>query len=438
MRATLISLAQPKLRNLLMSTGLWQSLLVVFGNAFAQGLSAISLIIITRQLGPVNFGEFSVGFALLLILNRLNDLGLTVVVQRYGAQAESHEVANKIFSYTARLKLIGACIIALVGAIISGPLTSLLNFEQPLIIYAAFFLSPATVLYEQLQAMLQSLHRFAQSVAANAIQASIKVLGALVLLATGGTASLPIFIWYMAAPASAGVVFGKLFPSWVKLELRQNFRDQHLLTKDMTKHAAVGLVAAGIIENIDILIVQGYLNTYETGLLGGVSRIALLFNLMAYSLGTVLNPRVAKYKSTKHIGSYLKKAWLVVGASVLGFLAYLPFSGFAIQYSIGPEYLAGVGVLNILMAAAFISIAVMPFVALFFSFNSPWFFSVSGVLQLVIILAGNLVFVPLFGLEAAAWTRLVARIAFFVLAVGWGWWAYQVLHKNERKVDTSK
>jgi len=80
-------------------TGLRQTLLVVFGNAFSQGFSAIALIIITRQLGPVLFGEFSVGFALLLILNRLNDLGMTAVVQKYASRGEKSDEINRIFSY---------------------------------------------------------------------------------------------------------------------------------------------------------------------------------------------------------------------------------------------------------------------------------------------------------------------------------------------------
>jgi O-antigen/teichoic acid export membrane protein len=259
----------------------------------------------------------------------------------------------------------------------------------------------------------------------------LKLLGAITLFMMGGTASLPIFIWYMAAPGAIALFFKQLFPSWVRLDLRQNFSDQHLLTKDMTKHAAVGLIAAGVIENIDILFVQGFLNTYEAGLLGGVSRIALLINLMAYSLGTVLNPRVAKYRSYQHLYSYIKKAWFVAAASLMGYLIYLPFSNLTVYYTIGPDYLVGVGVLNILMAAAFLSIAVMPFVALFFSFNNPWYFSVSGILQLVIVLAGNLIFVPIYGLEAAAWTRLVARVALFSLTIIWGWWMFQKLRRQK-------
>ncbi|PIY80781.1 MAG: hypothetical protein COY80_01100 [Candidatus Pacebacteria bacterium CG_4_10_14_0_8_um_filter_42_14] len=407
------------------SKGLYQTLLVVFGNAFSQGFSAIALILITRQLGPVRFGEFSVGFALLLILNRLNDLGMTAVVQKYAARGEESAEINRIFSYTLRAKLLGSLGIFVVGMVASPFIITLLHFQRPEIIYAAFALNVVTVLYEHLQAMLQSIHRFGQSVVVNATQAFTKFLGAGVLMFLGSVGSIPAYVWYMSAPLVPLLFAKKLFPSWLKLDLKGNFSREKILSSSLARHSAIAFVSAGIIENIDILFVQGYLSSYETGLLGGVSRIALLFNLAAYSLGTVLNPRVAKYREAKHLKAFMKKSWLVVAASALGFLAFVPFSSLVVQYTIGPEYLQGSSILVILMAAAFVSIAVMPFIALFFSFDHPWFFSVSGIMQLVIILVGNAVFVPIYGLQAAAWTRLMARLAFFVFSVAVGMWAYR-------------
>lgn len=417
-------------------TGLRQSFLMVFGNAAGQVFSAVSLILITRALGPTQFGQFIVGFALLLILVRLNDLGMTFAVQKYGAQAESHADANKIFSYTLKIKLLGALAIILIGIFFSAWLTEFLNFDQPIIIYLAFFLSSATVLYEQLQASLQSLQRFGQSVFANFFQAIVKVLGAVVLVVSTGSlsstavavsqsATIAIFSLYMLAPAAPVIIFRKLVPDWVSLNLKQNFTQQKTLIKSMATHSAIGFIAAGIIENIDILFVQGYLNTYEAGLLGGVSRIALLITMMAYSLGTVLNPRVARYRLLPQLQSYWKKAWLVALASVVGFLAFIPFAGPSIQFTIGPEYTSGSSVLIILMAASFLTIAVMPFIAMFFSYEVPWYFSVAGVLQLILVIGGNWLFVPEYGLEAAAWTRLITRLILFIFTVSLAYWAHR-------------
>jgi O-antigen/teichoic acid export membrane protein len=81
--------------------------------------------------------------------------------------------------------------------------------------------------------------------------------------------------------------------------------------------------------------------------------------------------------------------------------------------------------LQVLLAAAFVSIAITPFAALFFSFDAPWYFSISGLGQLFIVLVGNWMFVPVYGIEATAWVRLTARIVLLVFTISLGLWLYQ-------------
>jgi O-antigen/teichoic acid export membrane protein len=184
-------------------------------------------------------------------------------------------------------------------------------------------------------------------------------------------------------------------------------------------------MSAGIIENIDIFFIQRSLNIYETGLYSGVSRIAMMITLIAYSMGNVLYPRVAKYKSSDHLGRYLKKASGVALLALLGFLAFLPISRWVIFFTIGPDYLSGQVIMNLLALSSFLVIASIPFVALFYTLKATWYFSVSAVLQLIIVLVGNFYYVPLYGLEAAAWTRLVTRLFLFTFTVITGLVLYQ-------------
>ncbi len=405
-------------KSLFKSRGLYQSFIIMVGSLVASGLSAISLILITRQLGPAKFGEFSVGFAILLILVRLNDLGMTNVVQKYAAREEDRAKANKIFSFATRVRLIGTLVIWVSGLLLARPIADLLNFSEPLIIYLAFFLSTGISMYEHIQAMLQSLHRFGQAAWINILQAIAKVLGAAVLFFTASHATVPIFAWYVFAPALPLLFLPIYFPKWVKIRLQDKFSDQKKLLTVMAGHSAVAFIAAGIIENIDVLFVQRYLSTYEAGLLGGVGRVALLFSILAYALSSVLNPRVAKYTNAKDLRAFFKKAWLMAGAAMLFLIAYLPFSKLILLYTIGEQYLPGLDIMNILVASSLMTVAVVPFIAFFFSIDRPWYFSVSGLTQLAIILVGNGVFVPIYGLEAAAWTRLLARAFLFIMTAG--------------------
>ena len=136
----------------------------------------------------------------------------------------------------------------------------------------------------------------------------------------------------------------------------------------------------------------------------------MAFALIAYSLGNVLYPRVAKYRYKYDLQPYLKKSFLVAFLALVGACSFIPFSKIILILTIGSQYLPSLSILNILVASSFLAVAAIPFIAMFYSYDASWYFSVSGLLQLAVVIIGNVWFVPIYGLEAAAWTRLATRV----------------------------
>lgn len=406
--------------NLIKSQGVRQSALMVVGNTMALGMSALAMILLSRMLGPVGFGEFSVGFSIVLILSRISDLGLTNAQLKFVPVSEESKQKNNIFSLAIQLKLLIGLALMLVGWLITPWLAEVLSFQKPAILYVSFAANLVTVLFEQLAAMLQSLQRFKESVITNALQAGTKLTFAILLFAAGLSDSALAFTLYVSGPITALLVAKKLMPEWWRLKLLRRYKSEEKLIKSMASHAAIGFITAGLIENVDILFVQGFLNEYETGLMSGASRIStLLVSVFGYSLANVLNPRVARYVDYQNLKIYLKKAWLVVLACVVGLAVSVFVSPLLIKITIGEAYLPATYIMQLLMVSSFLTIASVPFIAMFFSFkHAEWYFSVSGVLQLAIMVAGNVLFVPQYGLEAAAMTRVVTKLVLFGFTVG--------------------
>lgn len=398
-----------KVMQLASRQGIQQSVITIVGSMSASLAAAIALLLLTRQLGPVAFGQFSVGFSLLAILMRLNDWGMTTVLQKYGSVKEDNQALNDLFSWVTSVRLLSWIATVIMGLVSYQWLAAQLRFDQPLIILFAFLLTPIASWAEHSWSMLQALHRFTQVAVTNALQGLLKILIALGFLVSASTNPTLLLILYSAAPAVPFFWLGFTFPKWLKLSLRKFSHAESSELRKLAFHAAVAFVIAGVVENIDILFVQKYLTTYEAGLLAGISKIALLFSVIAYALSTVLNPRVARYSAHKDQQAFIKKAWLILMLSIAGWFLLIPISGLLIQVTIGPQYLPGAPYLVLLLAASILTIAVVPFTALFYSINRPWFFSVTAVVQLVIILVGNIGFVPELGLAAAVWTRLIAR-----------------------------
>lgn len=419
------------------STGIRQTLITIVGNTLATGLSALALILISRLLGPEKFGVFSVGFSVMLILQRVNDFGLNAAMLKFAGASQDNDQRRSIFNFILKCKLIISLIIGSIGLLSYQYLASWLHFSHASILLLAITIGLSSVYYEHLITILQSIYAFSEAVLANGMQSFLKLVLALATFG-GGFASLNwLTALYMLAPLVPTLAAKLFLPKWVmqkNLPLSSEFR--HKIWQ-MTKHSAIAFIAAGLIENLDVLFVQRYLNEYETGLLGGVSRIALLFSLVAFSLGNVLNPRVARYQEKIHLQTYLKKSLLVLVAAFTGFLLFIPFARWSIFLTIGPDYLPGQTILLLLVAASFITIATMPFIAMFYSYDSSWYFSVSGILQLLIVVVGNAWFVPQYGLMAAAYTRLIMRLFLFIFTSGLALLIYRKKYVSIQAVQTT-
>jgi O-antigen/teichoic acid export membrane protein len=408
------------------SQGLRQSILTIVGDFAAAGFSAIALILFSRILGPSKFGEFSVGVSIVLILVRVCDIGFTSAILKFVGEKQDKKYVRQLFSLTTYYKTAMCLIVAAVGIIFRKQIADALGFSHQDLLVLAFVLGSSFVFYEHLLAMLQSLHLFARGVIINLLQAFTKMVTAVVFLVLHSTSSFWAFAVYLGSAYVPMFFYKWLLPSWFSFETSIP-ADLNIKVLKMVRHSSVAFIATGLIENVDVLFLSKYLTSYDAGLYSGVMRISLVLSLIALSLGNVLNSRVARYKSQKDRQAFMQKAVVIGLLAVVGFICFVPFARLLILISIGPEYLSGISALIILGAASFVLLAAVPWIALFYSFKSNWYFSISGLLQLLTVIVGNIVFVPQYGLLATAWIRLVTRTLLLVFSIALALW----LNKRE-------
>ncbi len=423
----LSSKLNPLPQTITQSKGLKQSTINVVASAFASIFAAITLMLISRTLNPVYFGQFSTAFAISIIAVKLNDLGLSIATSKLVPSAEEDD-QQQMLTLIFRYRVILAGLITVIGLILGQILPKVILTNNPSLVTWAIILSLATALFEHAQLALQAQHRFMTAALLNIGQGMLKlvlILPLILLILQGHPPTSAftniIFIVYMAVPALPVILLKLYKPNQLPLSINSTYDNLSKLKKKVwpvLKHAAFSIIAAGIIENIDLIFVQSFLSDSEAGLLGGVSRIALILYVVAYALGNVLNARVARYKQISDLYSYWKKAWMIAGICVLGFVLSMIIAPYLITLTVGSAYLPALEIMRILLGAGFLTIALIPFTALFFSFEMSWYFSVTGILQLTIIILGNYFLVPQFGIAASAWTKLLARGVIAVLTIG--------------------
>lgn len=414
------------------SKGLRSAFLMTVGNVGSTGIAAVAMIIFSRQLGPEQFGIFSVLFSLMLIISRIGDMGINIAVSRAIAQNQNNKTLNLAYAQNgAFLKAIIMALVVIIGMIITPFITETLLTLTPEfvpMVRAVIFLSISVVVYEYVNSLLQARQYFGLSVLTNTIQSSLKLLLALATLVFVGINLSTVTLGYMILPligASVGFIainLRELLPIYSPKITNSII--------NVARWTSISILASAVAENVDVLIVQKYLSVHETGLYAAATRIATVASLIGWSLGTVLNMRVAKYRDKVNLDRYLKKGIMLAIVSLLATATLCLISYPVVTYTIGPAYLSVVPTLNILLISTAFLTATTPFVALFYVFDYPRYFAVSGIITALSLLISDIVLVPTYGLIGAGWARVITRLVVGIYTI---YIAYSLYEKTYGK-----
>ena len=407
-------------------TGLLSIAILGSGNVVGTIISAIALILFSRFMGPTEFGLFSAAFAAMQIVVRLSDMGTNMAAERAIARVygRDDQLADRLMRVVLYFKLASFVLCLIIGWLLAPWISvTLLHIDNVGLIRTALLLSLGTIFFEYSTIVFQSTERFSMVARITIAQALGKLLFGFIM------------VWQGMLHATEGLLIYGLLPGfgalvgWGRGTL-SNFTLPKTWKKDLpiilrvAKWTAIAAIAATLADNIDTLLVQSFMSSYDTGIWSGAVRIATFASVIGWSVGAVLNVRVARYQNRSHLKEYLGKAWKLSLLIFTVIVFSIPFARLAITLSIGSAYLSSITPLQILLFATAITGATTPFVALFYLFDAPQYYAISGVLQTIVLILGDLFFIPHLGLIGAAWVRVVVRIVILLFTLVYARRAY--------------
>ena len=335
-------------------SGLLSIAILGSGNVIGTVISAVALILFSRFMGPTEFGLFSAAFAAMQIVVRLSDLGTNMAAERAIARVagKDDKLSDRLMRVALWFKLASFTLSVAIAWLLSPWISStLLHIDNVGLIRTAFVLALGTIFFEYSTIVFQSTNRFAMVARITIAQAVGKLIFGL------------IFIWQGMLHATEGLLIYGLLPGigailgWTKnplssFSLPSTWRKDLGIILKVAKWTAIAAIAATLADNIDTLLVQSFMSSYDTGIWSGAVRIATFASVLGWSVGAVLNIRVAKYHDKEHLNAYLNKAWKVALAIFVVLALSIPFSALAINLTIGSAYLSGTLPLQILIIAA--------------------------------------------------------------------------------------
>lgn len=413
-----------------------QSLAVLVGNTAAAFVSAVSMIYASRVLGPELFGVLSVSTSMMLLLIAISDLGLNTLITRWLAKYLTDlPKAQRFIQHILLWKLILITGVLTTAFLISPLLLPIIKYPYHLLFAIMLSGTLFLAMNDYAGSILSALHQFRTISIITVSQALVRGIWVVAMLLLGVRTGIELIAFgYFFAPLPILIWLWYRYPQWFRLAPKLLENSFQPLLKKYAFHHGVGGIGMAIVNNFDLILVNFFLSPFETGLFAGVTRIALFLSFLSSALSGVLSNRVVRYTSQEMLLRYLKKSLALSLLIMGGFLVYLPLSRYIMLLTIGPEYIPALLTMNILVANAFLSLAVVPFLAFFYAVRHPSYFSLGGVMQASTVLTVSILFLPDYGLVAAAIARLLATVLFIGFTFVYGWYAWRNFSQSDRVI----
>jgi O-antigen/teichoic acid export membrane protein len=265
----------------------------------SAGFTAILTIFLARRLGPQDYGVFAVAVGLGTVLVLPADAGLSSSVARFLAErVDDRSAVGSLLADALRLKLAVALVICAALFALAGPIAdaygiagltwpirgiAIAVFGQTLfMLYAGAFIALGQMALQLRMMISESAVEFAASIA-------------LVLLGAGATG------------AAFGRASGYLFATVVGIVLATRLVGRHTLPARLIKgHGFARKIASyakalvivdsafTLFEQIDVLLIGGYLGATAAGLFQAPLRLATFLHYGGVAGGSAVAPRLAR------------------------------------------------------------------------------------------------------------------------------------------------
>jgi O-antigen/teichoic acid export membrane protein len=389
------------------------SAIVLTGNIIGSGFAFIATILITRTLGPAQFGLFSLALAVMGIASQFSDFGIRTGLVRFASLylKIDKQRANLIFKVSLKLKLLTSTLIFLIGFISSYTL-AVHVFEKPELTFPfklAFVGAFGTSLFGYILATLQARQSFKFYTLVKLITplGKMTLIGILFLTVKLNLQSALITVIFL--PFIAFLIGSLIIPKDF-LKVGGNEKEAFHELYHFSKWILVSIFSVMIFQRIDVLMLGYFKPAEDIGLYSAGYTLALLFPLITGTITTVLLPKVSEMSSKEKLREYTKKSLKFTIPIIFPLIILLSISQPLILFIYGARYFASAIIFQILIIGFSLTIIINPISLTIYSLNRPEILAYLNVIQLLLNFLANLFLIPLYSMIGAAIATLLVQV----------------------------
>lgn len=400
----------------LMTSRLAKHLTLVFtGNIFAAGLGFLTVLIISRELSVSDFGLFNLAISVMIIASQLSGLGMNNTMIKFASSylgEEKTAEAAQVLRTTFLVRIL-ACFVFSVVIYNTAELLSIKVFHYsslvPLLKLAAFGIFAMSIL-NYLKSALYTYQMFRMSVLIQNLVDFGKLSTVLVLVFHSKMNVFTAVAFFAITPL-IGLLLGYKF-LWQKL-FSKGIQIKNLINRLFSygKWIFVSNACRLTLNYVGIFMLAKMLSSEAVGIYGLALNLSHIFPIINTSLRSVLLPKVSRFREMAQFGNYMKGSLKISFVLVILIIPFLFFSHKIILLFFGLRYVDSIPVFNLLLLGFITNTVSITIRVALYSMSKPHVVAMVTAIQLIVMVLGCYILIPIFGVLAPAISALIVSIS---------------------------
>ncbi len=382
-------------------------------NVVTKGLSFFTILVLTRMLGPEDYGKYSFVFVMVALCSALFDFGMENTAVRFASRDKRK--LNIIFGMYLMAKLVILTLLVLFILLAGKWALGLIGKGQiehyiPFVIVGLIGES----LYFVNDTYLQAAQAFNVRAILNIFRYSALFLYVVMLMGVGKV-TLDLVLYVYCIPMLFSLLFLKRYLIFIKSYLSRSLG--HSFVREILKYEQwmfVYSIAGNLLGRIDFIILGFWVGFQQLGIYNAAVQLCAVVSFLPLAFGKVLLPVLSELRARE---IFISTGKIIQGTAKLAVLAMIliPVTSWVVPWLLGSEYAASVSVLQILLLAFIISLLIMPYEQALYSLGEPKIMCLCRYLQLTLIITLSVLTIPILGIYGAALSSLLGRLLYLLL-----------------------
>lgn len=388
-----------QIKDLVLSKTAKETGIMFFGNISSFFFGILFTILAARLISPEGWGIASGVMGFVVILSSFADLGLSGGLFRFvsslygqGKRQEAFKMQSFIFTLRVLSSLVFVLFLVFFPSLISR---TFFRLDDPAVSYTAALGLFGLLLIDFQITTFQSKGKWSLAAFFSALTNFFRLVFLLILSSFNSLNLISFLLVFFASPLLSFL----LTLSWERpaIFFPKNFRKALGRVSKFSSWLGLNRIVGATTSRVDALMLLQLATPFEAGIVGVARQLSNAVLILIASFATVIAPRFSSYRGL-HLKKYYNKTILFSVLLSVGVLLGI-FLVRPITSLLGPKYTASAGVLSWLLVGLIPFSLSAPFVnSLIYSYKKPQIIAILSLIQLPLVLLGNVYFIPRYGI----------------------------------------